>query len=58
MMLGTPAFVACVIFDSVPHVFSAVGFEVPLQSLQMSPLSLLDASLESVSGGVVCSLVS
>ena len=52
-----PTFVACDILNRLPHIFTAVGFVVPLQSLLMSHLFLLVVSFQSFCGGLVCFLV-
>lgn len=38
---GAPAFAAFDVLDHLQHVFNAVGVEVPLQTLPMSPLDSL-----------------
>lgn len=49
---GAPAFVACDNMNRPPRISSAVGVEVSLQPLLISPLSLLGASSQSFSDGV------
>ena len=41
---GAPAFVACNILNCLPHIASVAGVEVPLKSLLVPSLCLLDAS--------------
>lgn len=51
---GAPALVTCDVLNLLPHIVTyVIGVEVPLQSLLMFPLCLVDTSFQSCAGDVV-----